>query len=414
MPGGSDGTPDFTPEGPPASGTYGDVTVQRGAVLRSPGGDSGNGGRIMLVGSNVINAGTISTESGQTILAAGSQVGIAAHDGGDPSLRGLDVWVGLVSDHPGTATNSGVIETLTGSTLITGKSVRQLGVIESSTSVNLNGRIDLIASYSAVATANFDNSGEIGFGAPRFLYEKNGIVTLGSKSTSRILPDYASADEVAGTSLPEASQIHIDGLAIHLAAGSDVFAPNADITVRAGTRTYTDADGNRTIFDATGKPEAGLTNHYTGSNQKFLFSGGRIHIDRAANISVAGSVDVFVPTEQNLLDIELRGAELADSPLQRESGIRGASMTVDIRKTGSYAGRFWQGTPLGDVTGLAGLIRRNAAQLTANGGNISMKAGDSIVISGRVRSFYEKQMAQEAVRAVCNGVQLKNSVSVKA
>lgn len=40
------------------------------------------------------------------------------------------------------------------------------------------------------------------------------------------------------------------------------------------------------------------------------------------------------------------------------------------------------------------------------------QAGDAIVISGRVRSFYEKQMAQEAVRAACNDVQLTNSVHV--
>ena len=41
------------------------------------------------------------------------------------------------------------------------------------------------------------------------------------------------------------------------------------------------------------------------------------------------------------------------------------------------------------------------------------QAGDAIVISGRVRSFYEKQMAQEAIRAVCQGVQLQNTVNVK-
>lgn len=40
------------------------------------------------------------------------------------------------------------------------------------------------------------------------------------------------------------------------------------------------------------------------------------------------------------------------------------------------------------------------------------QAGDSLVISGRVHSFYQKQMAQEAVRAVCENVQLNNTVSV--
>ena len=59
VPGGADGTPDFVPDPPPLSGKYGDVIVQAGAVLKSPAGGGGNGGRIMLVGANVTNAGTI-------------------------------------------------------------------------------------------------------------------------------------------------------------------------------------------------------------------------------------------------------------------------------------------------------------------------------------------------------------------
>lgn len=37
---------------------------------------------------------------------------------------------------------------------------------------------------------------------------------------------------------------------------------------------------------------------------------------------------------------------------------------------------------------------------------------DALVISGKVGSFYEKQMAQEAIRAVCKDLQLQNSVDV--
>ena len=41
------------------------------------------------------------------------------------------------------------------------------------------------------------------------------------------------------------------------------------------------------------------------------------------------------------------------------------------------------GTPLGDVTGLAGLIQRNVAQLTAEGGNVKLQAGESVVQAAR-------------------------------
>lgn len=37
---------------------------------------------------------------------------------------------------------------------------------------------------------------------------------------------------------------------------------------------------------------------------------------------------------------------------------------------------------------------------------------DALVISGKVDSFYQKQMAQEAIRAVCCGIELQNTVNV--
>jgi filamentous hemagglutinin len=380
VPGGADGTPAFEPESAPAGGHFGDITVQEGAVLKSPSDSAGNGGRILLVGANVHNAGSISTEAGQTILAAGLQVGVAAHDGDDPSLRGLDVWVGDVGDYAGTATNTGLIESLLGNTTLTGRNVNQLGVVDSSTSVSLNGRIDLIASYGAVANPNFDSTTEQGFGGPLFLYQHTGVVTLGENSVSRILPNYLSTKSVPGLELPERSQMNLEGHVVHVDDGATLYAPNGDISVRAGDWTYVDADGNRTIFGADGAVEAGITNHYTGSEQKFLLGSGQIYVDQNATISTAGSVDVFVPLSQSLLTVELRGSELADSPLQRDAGLRGVPITVDIRETGTYNGRFWVGTPLADLTGLVGLIERNAAQLTAAGGNISLQAGGSIVI----------------------------------
>ncbi len=380
VPGGADGTPAFTP--PPAltpTGKPGDVSVRAGAQLRSDLSGDGNGGRIMLVGPNVRNEGTISTPAGQTILAAGQQVAVAAHASGDPSLRGLDVWVGAVGDDGGSVTNSGLIESLTGSALLTGRHVNQLGAIESTTSVSLNGRIDLRASYGAVANPNFDNSGS-GSGGPPFLYQHTGAVAFGEGSVTRILPDYASTAQVPGTSLPERSQINAEGLSIHLGRNALMLAPNADVTLRAGTWSYLDADGNRTTFDAAGLAEPGLVSHFSGSTQRFFFSGGQIYLDRSSLLSVAGSTDVAVPLSHSILDVEFRGSELADSPLQRDGLLRAVALTVDIRRTGVNAGRYWMGTPLGDVTGLAGLIQRDAAQLTAAGGNVTMQAGGSIVI----------------------------------
>jgi len=98
IPKGKNGTDPFNPELPPTlTGRYGDVTVQAGATITAPTDDANSGGRVMLVGANVRNGGTISTPDGQTILAAGLQVGIDSHATSDPSLRGLDVFVGAVA-----------------------------------------------------------------------------------------------------------------------------------------------------------------------------------------------------------------------------------------------------------------------------------------------------------------------------
>ena len=381
VPGGADGTPNFDPGPLPASGRYGDVVVQAGAQLTSPASSGGNGGRIMLVGPNVTNNGTISTESGQTILAAGLQVGVAAHDGSDPSLRGLDVWIGAVGDYAGKVTNSGIIDIPTGSAWMAGKEVNQLGVIHSTTSVSLNGRIDLKASYGAVANPNFDSTTELGSGGPMFFNQFTGVVTLGEDAVTRILPDYESDKAVPGTVLPERSQVNIEGLTIHFDKNSILLAPNAEVSVRAGVWPYKDADGNRSVFGPSGQVEPGLTGFFSGAEQKFLFDKGQIYLDDAAIINVAGSVDVYVPLAQSILKIKLLGTELADSPLLRDTDLRGKELTVDIRNTGVYNGKYWIGTPLGDVTGLAGLIERNAAPLTAVGGNIKLQAGGSIVLA---------------------------------
>jgi filamentous hemagglutinin family protein len=168
MAAGTKGTPAFTPTPSNApGGKYGDVEVQAGAVISSPTTSANVGGRVMLVGPNVKNEGTISTPDGQTILAAGLQVGVAPHPSSDARLRGLDVYVGAVTVPPpadeetppviplqppaGTATNRGLIDAPRANTTIAGKEVNQLGVIDSSTSVTLNGSINLLGSYGARA-----------------------------------------------------------------------------------------------------------------------------------------------------------------------------------------------------------------------------------------------------------------------
>jgi filamentous hemagglutinin family protein len=379
VPGGSDGTSAFVPAPPPA-GKIGAVTVQKGAQISSTQSGDGNGGRVMLVGPEVTNDGTISTPGGQTVLAAGNQVAIAAHASNDPSLRGIDVWVGRVETDAGTATNSGIISAPTGAITIAGRTVNQNGIADSTTSVSLNGRIDLIASYGAVGNPNYDNSGTQGSGRAPFLNQFTGTVTFGNGSATQVLPDYASSKSVPGTALPQNSQVNVEGLAIHVGQNATILAPSGNVSMRAGVWPYTDAGGNGTTLNTDGSEESGLASYFSSTGQRFLFTGGQVYLDTGSLINVAGSTEVFVPLSQSILSVEFRGSEFADSPLQRTGSIRGAAITLDVRRSGVSDGRYWVGTPLGDATGLVGIIERNVTQLTVNGGTVDIQSGGSAVV----------------------------------
>jgi filamentous hemagglutinin family protein len=345
-----------------SKGKIGDIVVEAGSQIFSPVNDDGNGGRVVLAGANVTNSGTIATPNGQTILAAGLQVGMVAHSSDDPSIRGLDVYVGAVVDPAtsptqtaGTATNIGLIEAAQGNITLTGKEVNQHGIAESLTSVSLNGSVNLLANYGAVKNATYDPANAT-TGAP-FNFNAAGTVTLGEGSITRILPDYQSSDRTAGSELALRSQITAQGSNIHMASGAVVFAPSAKVSFHAGSWTTP-----------------------TSGPSSFLSSSGQIYLDDNAVINLAGTPDAAASVLQNFLTVTLRGSELSVAPLQRNGVLRGDTIVVDITKTGTFNGQDWVGTPLADVSGYLGLIERDVSQLTTGGGTLDLAAGGSVVI----------------------------------
>lgn len=365
MPAGAQGTPAFTPPTAPPSGRYGDVVVRAGARLTSPMDAQKTGGRIMLVGANVRNEGTISTPNGQTILAAGLQVGFEAHSSSDPSLRGLDVYVGLVEDplsglarYAGTVTNTGLIEIARANLTMAGADVRQMGAVAGTTSVSLNGRIDLLANYNAVQNTTYDPT-RPDVSKP-FFFQNTGSVTLGPGSMMRILPELWSSEKAVGTELALRSMLNIAGKAVHFGAGSMFMAGNGRIEVKAGKWNYIAST--------------------TAPRSDFVFTEGQIYVDRGVLLDVSGTPGVSLPISGNILSLELRGNELAPSPLQRGGVLRGVPLFVDLRQRGIYKNREWVGTPLGDATGFLNLIERGVGELTLQGGSVDLRAGSSVVI----------------------------------
>lgn len=359
-------TPAFTPPSVPAFGKIGNITVQPGAQITAPTSSDNVGGRVMLVAPNVTNNGTINTPDGQAILAAGLQVGIAAHPTSDASLRGLDVYVGDVGSYGGTVTNNGIISAPRGDITISGKSVNQTGFLESTTSVAFNGRIDIDASYNALSNPYYDPTNHGVTDLP-FIKTATGAVTFAAGSVAQILPEWSSTLTVVGTELALRSQINVTGLTVDFegttanAAGATIYAPNAQVVISAAVWSY-------------------FINSPV-SEESLLHTDGQIYMGGGAVIDVQGSTDVDVPVTQYIQNITLHGAELADSPVQRDGILLGATITVDLRQTGVRAdGTVWYGTPLADLTGYVGLIQRTVGELTTAGGTVSLNAGSSVVM----------------------------------
>ncbi len=363
----------FVPPPPPASGIYGDIQVNRGALIETSVTAEGSGGRIVLAAANIVNSGHLSATSGQVILAAGLQVGLSAHSlaypqipgrvtdprtgNDDPTLRGLDAYVGSVGTYAGRAVNNGLISIPRGNLIMVGREINQNGGVDSLTTVTLNGRVDLLANYGAVPSTNFTGQAN----SIPFLNTQSGKVSLGAGSVLRILPDRASpATSVSPFGvLPLKSQINIQGRDVYLGVGSMILAPNADIAIAAGSWRAVTPAGTRVAPD-------------------FVFTNGQIYLDRGALIDVSGSADVFVPLANSILEVQLRGNELSVSPLQRTNDLRGVSLTIDIRRRGNFYGREWVGTPLGDASGFQDILNKSVGQLTANSGSALLQAGAGI------------------------------------
>ena len=249
-----------------------------------------------------------------------------------------------------------------------GKTINQLGVIDSTTSVSLNGRIDLLANYNSVRVTLASNNSLV------LTPSAAGSITLGPGSVSQILPEWSSSERVVGTQLALPSLVDIQGKTVHFATGSTLLAPGASLPQ---SPTQAVAEGGAALV-------SGITvnagNWFAGSTPVFALTTGQIYLDAGAEISAAGSTDVAAPVSENIIAVQLRGAQLADSPLQRTGLLRGQTVNVDVRNTGIYDGQAWVGTPLGDTTGYVGLIERTVGELTTAGGSVGLNAGGSVIM----------------------------------
>src|SRR5262249_32611601 len=108
---------------------------------------------------------------------------------------------------------------------------------------------------------------------------------------------------------------------------------------------------------------------------------GRAFLAPGSVIDVSGLTDVLVPVERAIIKIQPRGQEFANSPLQRNSALRGKDIWVDTRITGVRDdGVAWIGTPLLDASGYVGLIQKSTREYLVSGGSVAINGQKDIVL----------------------------------
>ena len=291
------------------------VKVESGASIQTD-----SGGQVLMFAPQVLNEGDISTPDGQTILAASKDKVYLATSNNDQDLRGLMVEVATGGD----VTNVGKIVAERGNITLLGLAVNQNGRVRATTSVDVNGSIRLLARDKAVALEpNFgsqgdalllDDSGELPDANTQIpIATRSGKVTFGANSVTEVVADTQTNANGSMRTAPDAqTQNHsrIDAVGQTIVVGD-----NAALIAKSGrinlTATATPAEPNST-------PERNASRIYIGKN---------------ANLDVSGE-NVELAMERRVIDVELRGDELKDSPLQRSGLLRGKTVKVDVT-TGS-------------------------------------------------------------------------------
>ncbi|MGL4559146.1 MAG: hypothetical protein ACRCV5_16725, partial [Afipia sp.] len=322
-------------------------------------------------------------------------------------MRGLDVFVGKVSDPSlgvvdtagsslaarGVIWNGGLITAPLGNISLNGAAIYQDGVTLATTSVALNGRIDINAAYDAAIFYGLPGGASLKDIYPEGLYlapRKTGLVEFGSRSLTSVLPEIDSTETVQLSSLQQKSQINVLGSAIHLKNGTDtggtlvgatILAPSGKVSMSAGE--FLDL-GDADIADEY------RTTRLPGISQFFMPSGKngvlhQIYLDSGALIDVSGLVNVPESVANTVIQAELRAAQLADSPLQRDGALRGATVWVDLLQSGVFNGKSYIGTPFADIAGFIDLVPHTVAQLSVNGGSVNLNAGDAVVVRDGAR-----------------------------
>ncbi|EPG3715290.1 filamentous hemagglutinin family protein [Pseudomonas aeruginosa] len=340
----------------------GAVRVEQGALLQTanPASSTAAGGYVLLLGSEVENAGQIVTPKGQATLAAGDSFYIRRGVGTDGNLRsttrGNEVATSLAADSAaGRVVNQGLIQAATGDITLTGRQVRQEGVALSSSSTDVRGTIHLLNSAS----------------------DARGSVVLGEGSTTAVLVDASGAGAL--DSQRDAAQQALDGT-----------TPTNNVIGRFDnlSRVADRSEQSRVEIVSGGSVDfQGGSLTLASGGQVAVSAAGRSLLRDGAQVDVAGAVGVKVVMESNNIQINVQGNEQRDAPVNRDGGgLASNDVWVDARElvlvpagTNGYAtDRWYTAGGLLELGGYLGTRNHSAGEWMAQGGTLTFTGGELV------------------------------------
>ncbi len=315
------------------------------------------GGAIMLFAPQVVNQGTIHTREGQAVLAAGGKIYLSAPPGSEGlpenspfrGLAGMLVEVDPFVDPAdssvklsGTVLNDtlGQIIAERGNATLVALAVNQMGRVTATSSVNYKGSVRLLAREKAA----YD---------PAFTAEKvlsatdTGEAVLGENSVTEVLPELESSQTITDGQVFNPSTVEVAGGSVTMGKNASIVAPGGHVTLSAQELGTLFAGGD-------------------GSD-----NGHRIYMAEGSLIDVSGLTDVELDMARNFIEVELRGTELRDNPLNRDGYLRGKKVWVDIRNLPD--------PELADVSGYVNQIGRGIGEKLSAGGTVTMRSEGDIV-----------------------------------
>ncbi|WP_369978650.1 filamentous haemagglutinin family protein [Xanthomonas bundabergensis] len=338
-----------------AGQTPGDIRIDSGARIAS-----GSQGYTLIAAPNVSNAGTVTAQDGQAMLAAvlGLRQSqelqqLLGTSSGNSMPLGFSGFFSPTGDRSaiGTLDNSGIVAATRGNATLAGYSVQQRGLVQASTSISRPGSAMLLAINQEALV-----------GGDALANYRGGALELAPGSVTAILPEH---DGETTTSSNAADLAFV---------GPTMVLAGAQVQLRDQSLTF--APGGTVNLIGLGSETSRLQGRAQLNN--------RLLIDSGARLDVSGIADVQQAMSSNLVQIPRVGQnELADAPLQRDGALFRQALQFDRRASGVREdGQAWVGSPLLNAQGYVDQVPRTIDEMLLDGGTINIGARDLVIAPG--------------------------------